>query len=305
MNIKSIYYLLWVMKPRRGGPLCPPTIQSLLRLESFCRDGSLCPPTPLELELLLAHVLEVPRSYLHAWPENRVQKSQVQNFESLAMRRLQGEPMAYLLGTREFWSLPLKVSPEVLIPRPETELLVERVLAQGNSTQSSEILDLGTGSGAIAIAIAKERPHWRLVAVDKSAAALSIAIFNAQHLGIENIEFYASDWFSYFENRQRKFNIIVGNPPYINPQDPHLKQGDLRYEPQAALISEDQGLADLKYIISEAEKYLLPMGWLILEHGFEQGAELRKLMKTKGFQQIQGFQDLAYLDRISMGARKK
>lgn len=283
------------MTTRRGGPPCLPTIQSLLRSDLFSKLP------PLELELLLAHVLEIPRSYLYAWPENLVQKSQAQNFEFLATRRLQGEPIAYLLGTREFWSLPLKVSPDVLIPRPETELLVERLLAQGDSTQSLEILDLGTGSGAIAIAVAKERPHWHLLAVDKSAAALSIAIFNAQHLGIENIEFYLSDWFSYFENRQRKFNIIVGNPPYIDPQDPYLRQGDLRYEPQAALVSEDRGLGDLKYIISEAEKYLLPMGWLMLEHGFEQGAELRKFMKTRGFQHVQGFQDLAQLDRVSMG----
>ena len=257
--------------------------------------------TVLEAECLLAHVLGVSRSYLRAWQEKTLTEAQKQAFESLVSRRSAGEPLAYLMGTKEFWSLPLVVSAAVLIPRPETECLVELVLNNGiQSADSLRVLDLGTGSGAIALALAVERPQWKIIGLDKSRAALAVAVLNAKNNEINNVEFIKSDWFSSLEGDKKKFNIIVGNPPYIHPDDVHLK-GDIRYEPKAALVSWPDGLQDLKKIIIESPNYLASQGWLFLEHGFDQGLFVKKNMEQVGFSEVQTYQDLAGLSRVTVG----
>lgn len=256
----------------------------------------------LEVSVLLAHVLSVNRSHLYAWPQQTVTTVQKQEFEALIFRRRLGEPIAYLTGYKEFWSLPFKVSKAVLIPRSETELVVECALNCISSIdQNVRVLDLGTGSGAIALALASERPHWKITAVDKQEAALAVAKENAKNLAITNVEFYLSDWFSHFLPEDKPFNIVVSNPPYIAPHDIHLRYGDSRYEPKEALIAKENGLDDLKKIISHAKRYLVPGGWLILEHGFKQASDLQAWMQIWHFDQIKTVQDLAGLDRVTMG----
>lgn len=261
--------------------------------------------TRLEAELLLAHVLGVSRSYLRAWPEKTVAEKQQEAFEALVSRCSNGEPIAYLIGHKEFWSLPLVVSNAVLIPRPETECLVELVLKTFNpDLQNICALDLGTGSGAIALALAVERPHWKIIGVDRSLAALEIARHNASSHQITNVEWRESNWFSSFKDEKDKprFNIIVSNPPYLAPHDSHL-ESSLRYEPQEALISGPDGLADLKKIISEASEYLASKAWLFLEHAFDQGAVVRETLEVAGFSGVKTYQDLANLSRITVGQR--
>lgn len=259
--------------------------------------------TPLEAEVLLAHVLGVSRTYLRAWREKTVTEQQKQAFESLVSRRCVGEPLAYLMGTKEFWSLPLVVSKSVLIPRSETECLVELVLNKfAEASDSLRVLDLGTGSGAIALALAVERPQWKVVGVDRSMAALEIAVLNAKNNRIGNVEFMQSDWFSCVEADKTKFDIVVGNPPYIHPNDIHL-EGDIRYEPKEALISLPDGLQDLKKIIMEAPEYLVSKGWLFLEHGFDQDVFVKKSMELAGFSDVQTYKDLADLSRVTVGRK--
>ncbi|HQZ87541.1 MAG TPA: peptide chain release factor N(5)-glutamine methyltransferase [Gammaproteobacteria bacterium] len=265
--------------------------------------------TSLEAEVLLAHVLSVSRVYLRAWHEKTVTEQQKQAFESLVSRRYAGEPLAYLVGAKEFWSLPLVISKSVLIPRPETECLVELVLNNTGCKDRASVpvqgiraLDLGTGSGAIALALAVERPHWKIIGVDRSLAALEIATLNAKNNQIDNVEFIKSDWFSCFEVDKTRFDIIVGNPPYIHPNDSHL-EGDIRYEPKEALISFPDGLQDLKKIILEAPKYLVSKGWLFLEHGFDQGVFVKKSMELAGFTDVKTYKDVADLSRVTVGRR--
>ncbi len=261
----------------------------------------------LETELLLAHVLGVSRSHLCAWPQKVLTQQQRQAFESLLARRCAGEPLAYLIGTKEFWSLPLVVSESVLIPRPETECLVELVLKHIDCKDCTgvpalRVLDLGTGSGAIALALAVERPAWKIIGIDKSAAALEIAMLNAKRNQISNVEFKQSDWFSGFEADKTTFDIIVGNPPYIHPNDKHLED-DIRYEPKEALISLPDGLQDLKKIIIEAPQYLASKAWLFLEHGFDQGTVVNKNMRLAGFRAVKTYKDLAGLSRVTVGRK--
>jgi len=262
--------------------------------------------TPLDVELLLAHVLGVSRTYLHTWHEKIITEQQKEAFESLVARRTAGEPVAYLIGSKEFWSLPLVVSKAVLIPRPETECVVALVLDKVNKASGNlRVLDLGTGSGAIALALAIERPLWNITAVDRSRAALEIAVLNAKNNLITNVEFIQSDWFSCFEAMGPKkiaFDIIVGNPPYISPNDIHLA-GEIRYEPQEALISLPDGLQDLKKITREAPPYLVSKGWLFLEHGFDQSVFVKKTMESAGFTEIQTYKDLADLNRVTFGRK--
>jgi len=254
----------------------------------------------LEAEILLGFCLGKPRSHLYAWPDKPLKANQWSHFSGLVARRIKGEPIAYITGQREFWSLDLRITPETLIPRPETELLIELALELIPLDQPSIIADLGTGSGAIAAAIASERPGCSIFATDISAAALHIAKDNFRRLNLTNIQTGRGRWCGALHQGHR-FNLIISNPPYIPESDPHLAQGDLPWEPRAALASGRDGLNDIRCIIKQAEAHLAPAGWLLLEHGYDQGSKVRDLFKTHGFKEISTRQDLAGLDRVSKG----
>lgn len=263
------------------------------------RDFSSITESPrLDAELLLAHVLKYTRTQLHTWPEQEVPLEAQQTFKLLSEERAAGVPVAYLLGSQPFWRFDLKVTPDVLIPRPETELAVDAALELFSNDQKIKAIDLGTGSGAIALALAYERPNWDMLAIDASEAALTVAKENAENLKL-NIQFKKSDWFS--DIAGQKFNLIVSNPPYIEPNDKHLHA--LRYEPQEALVSEKRGLQDLETIISQAPNYLLENGYLILEHGFDQADAVNKLMNQNGFTEIKTLTDLARNPRVTLGKK--
>jgi release factor glutamine methyltransferase len=252
----------------------------------------------LDAELLLAKVLDKPRSYLLTWPERTVSLAQQQQFEQLLSAREQGQPVAYLLGQREFWSLSLAVNDSTLIPRPETEHLVAAVLAL-QLPEQAQVVDLGCGTGAIALALKSERPQWQITAVERDARALALAQHNAEQLRLA-LEFCASDWFSALPMAQQ-FDVVVSNPPYIDAADPHLLQGDVRFEPRSALVAEQHGLADLAQLIAQAPSYLRNGGWLLLEHGWQQGAAVRQLFEQQGYKQVSSQHDYAKLERISSG----
>lgn len=254
----------------------------------------------LEAEILLASVLEQPRTYLLAWPEQELTPDQQASLGVLVERRLRGEPIAYLTGRREFWSLDLTVTPATLIPRPETELLVEHALELIPTDAAWRIADLGTGSGAIAAAIAGARPGCSITATDASAEALAVAESNFQKLGLDNITAACGSWYTALPTGKR-FDLIVSNPPYVAESDPHLQQGDLVHEPNNALAAGSDGLDDIRQIIADAPRHLVPGGWLLLEHGYEQGTEVRGLLQTAGFTEITTRRDLAGLERVSAG----
>jgi release factor glutamine methyltransferase len=250
----------------------------------------------LDVELLLCHCLAKPRSYLRAWPERQLTEQQQQHFTQLLARRLNGEPIAYILGEREFWSLPLKVSPATLIPRPETELLVETAL-ELYPVPDCRVLDLGTGTGAIALALAHERPRWHITATDRSTEALALARDNSQQLGLA-IVLLESNWFSAVTGQ---FQLIISNPPYISATDPHLREGDVRFEPASALVADQNGLQDLVSIITQAPNFLAPGGWLLLEHGWQQADAVLAALVERGFKQAHCRKDLNQQPRISLG----
>ncbi len=254
----------------------------------------------LEAELLLAHCLNKPRSYLYTWPERVPDTNQCQRFQQQVQARQQGWPVAYLLGEREFMGLRLQVTPATLIPRPETELLVEQALLHLPVQAPARVLELGTGSGAIALAMAHVRPDLQITATDISGDALNMAQHNARQLGISTVNFLASDWFSALPAGM-PFALIVANPPYIAAADPHLEQGDLRFEPQMALVSGADGLDAIRTIVQQAGRYLTPGGWLLFEHGFDQGPACCKLLQQAGYQAVDCLRDMAGLDRISLG----
>lgn len=258
----------------------------------------------LDAEILILHALRQDKAYLYAHSEEKLSPEQLQQFDQLIEQRKQGFPIAYLTGTREFWSLPLKITPDVLIPRPETELLVETALAAPlklcSTGSSINVADLGTGSGAIAIALATERPDWQITATDQSAQALALAKENAATHHCANIEFRTGSWYKALPN-DTKFDMIISNPPYIGKSEPELQQGDVRFEPQDALVAEDNGLADITIIIQQAHHYLKPHGWLLLEHGYQQAEAVAKLLKTHGFHNIQHQPDLAGHIRVTIG----
>jgi release factor glutamine methyltransferase len=255
-----------------------------------------------DAEVLLAHVLEKSRTYLYSHPEAGLSKQQLLLFQRLVARRSLGVPVAYIIGTREFWSLPLRVNEETLIPRPETELLVELTLKLMSHQPNARILDLGTGSGAIAIALAKERCDWQILACDFSEGALQTAQENAKHLGLTNIDFFKSDWFSEV-NTSHQFHAIVSNPPYIAANDPHLVEGDLRFEPSMALIGGTDGLSALEVIIKQSIARLEPEGLLLIEHGFDQKLSVTSMLNDYGYEKVQCWQDLNRINRVSGGYR--
>lgn len=254
----------------------------------------------LEAEILLAFTLNKPRSYLRAWPQNRLEKWHLNRYRQYIERRAHGEPIAYILGSREFWSLELKVTPDTLIPRPETERLVELALEKIPNNSRYNLADLGTGSGAIALALAKERPLCHIIATDASPQAIDVAKFNRNRHTLTNVKLIQSHWFDQLKDMQN-FDIIVSNPPYIASDDPHLQQGDLPYEPMNALVSGPEGLNDIHQIITGSAAHLIPGGWLLLEHGYDQGQAVRQLLNKHGYDEIQCIADYAHNERVSMG----
>ncbi|HIQ42041.1 MAG TPA: peptide chain release factor N(5)-glutamine methyltransferase [Pseudomonas oleovorans] len=270
------------------------TIESLLNTAELPDS-----PTPrLDAELLLAAALGKPRSYLRTWPERELAADQLGLFQSHLQRRRQGEPVAYILGHQGFWSLDLEVAPHTLIPRPDTELLVESALALLPATPLAA-LDLGTGTGAIALALASERPGWQVTGVDRVEDAVALAERNRQRLQLDNVRFLHSHWFSALAGQ--RYGLILSNPPYIRAGDRHLDQGDVRFEPSSALVAGADGLDDIRAIIQAAPQYLLAGGWLLLEHGFDQAEAVRELLATAGFSEAHSRRDLGGHERISLG----
>jgi release factor glutamine methyltransferase len=251
----------------------------------------------LDAELLLSFAIGKNRTFLRTWPEQALTPLQNQHFQSLLTQRKQGQPIAYLIGYREFWSREFLVTPSVLIPRPETELLVELVLAKTPLNKPYRILDLGTGSGAIAITLAAECPSSTITATDISIDALDIARRNAERLQVDNIEFKQCHWLQKLSHSH--YDLIVSNPPYIAPDDPHLNQGDVRFEPDKALISEQQGLQDITLIADHARQYIKPGGSLYMEHGYDQQQAVQAILQHFDYCQIQTHNDLSGHPRVT------
>jgi release factor glutamine methyltransferase len=256
------------------------------------------PTARLDAELLLAAALGKPRSYLRTWPEHEPGAEQQAAFAAMLERRRAGEPVAYILGHQGFWSLDLEVAPHTLIPRPDTELLVETALQLAPATPL-RVLDLGTGTGAIALALASERGGWQVTGVDRIAEAVELAERNRQRLGLTNAVFRQSSWFDGLAGE--RFGLIVSNPPYIAASDRHLGEGDVRFEPLSALVAGADGLDDIRQIVAQAPQYLEAGGWLLLEHGYDQAAAVRGLLAAAGFTSVDSRRDLGGHERISLG----
>jgi release factor glutamine methyltransferase len=253
----------------------------------------------LDAEILLSHAINQSRSYLYTWPEKVLTPAQRDAFDALLQRRLQSEPIAYIMGRREFWSLDLRVSQATLIPRPETELLVELALQKMPLQQSVTVADLGTGCGAIALAIASERPQARITATDSSHAALELARYNAGRLQIGSVAFRHGDWCRALGDD--RFDVIVCNPPYVAADSCYMQQGDVRFEPPQALIADENGMRDLKTVIRQARSHLKTSGWLLLEHGFDQAQPVVDCLRLNGYCDIATCRDLAGHARVSLG----
>ena len=255
----------------------------------------------LDAEILLAYVLGKPRAYLYTWPEHIPPNPLQQAFFSLLTRRQSGEPMAYLTGHRAFWSLDLQVSADTLIPRPESELLIRLALPRLASCSQQCIADLGTGSGALALALAQERPDIVIIATDNSAAALRIAKHNAKVLELTNVIFVQVDWCSGLAMNQ--FDLMVSNPPYIAADSPWLQHGDVRFEPLSALVAGHDGLDAIRRIVAQAIAVLKPGAWLLIEHGFDQGQAVSALLRDRGFTEVSSHRDYQGIDRVGVGRR--
>lgn len=269
----------------------------LLRLAADRLQAS--PSARLDAELLLGEALGLEPVRLRAFPETPVAQEALVRFEAMLARREQGEPVAYILGRRGFWTLDLAVTPDTLIPRPDTELLVEVALELLPPSPPCEVLDLGTGSGAIALALAAERTELSVTAVDRSAGALQVAVENCGKNRLKNVRFLQSNWFSALPDA--RFGLIVSNPPYVAANDVHLGQGDVRFEPITALASGADGLDDIRLIVAQAPDHLLAGGWLAFEHGYDQGTACRDLLQARGFARVETRQDLGGNDRVSLG----
>jgi len=269
-------------------------------IASLLRNAQLpdSPSERLDAELLLAAAIGKSRSFLHTWPERIVSSEDAETYASYLQRRRAGEPVAYILGQQGFWKLDLEVAPHTLIPRPDTELLVETALELQPASPAT-VLDLGTGTGAIALALASDRPAWQVTAVDRVEEAVALAERNRQRLGLDNARVLASHWFGSLAGQ--RFDLILSNPPYIRAEDPHLVEGDVRFEPSSALVAGTDGLDDLRVIIAQAPEHLVPGGWLLLEHGYDQAADVRALLSAQGFTEVVSRKDLGGHERISLG----
>ncbi len=270
-----------------------------LKLAKKAKSGNT--PTRLECEILLAHTLNKSRSFIITHEDLALDGTQTRNFLSLVKRREKGEPIAYLCGKKDFWSLTLKINSDTLIPRPDTETLVDTALDLIPKTANWTIADLGTGSGAIALAIAKERPHCHLHAIELSPAALAIAKENAKAHQIPNVSFHLGDWLHDFNSCQ--FQMILSNPPYISQSDPHLQQGDLRFEPRLALIAGQQGMQHFNCIIKQSTPFLLPPSYLLLEHGWDQAKSVADALCQNGYSEIKLINDIGNNPRVTQARR--
>lgn len=297
------------MMPQRGlcdtvrmSPDLPSNTESATHVRCLlreARDRLTGDEAAREAELLLMHALGVTRAWLFAHADEPVERSRADDFRRLLARRVDGEPVAYLLGRREFHGVLLRVSTATLIPRPETELLVELALSRLPRRAGLRVLDLGTGSGAIALAIAKARPELQVFASDASAGALAVAEQNAESLGLQRVRFACGDWWAPW--RGERFDLVLSNPPYIESDDPHLDQGDLRFEPRTALASGADGFDDIRRIVADAPGHLNVGGWLLFEHGHAQGEGARAVLQAAGFADVATWQDLEARDRVSGG----
>ena len=260
------------------------------------------PSARLDAEVLLAHTLDKPRTHVRAWPEHPVADHQTTRYRELIARRAGGEPVAYLTGTREFWSLSLEVTPETLIPRPETELLVEVALSLIPMGERIPVADLGAGTGAVAAAVATERPACAVLATDVSPRALEVAAHNMARFGLDNVRLRQGDWCEALAGE--RFALIASNPPYVAREDPHLDRGDVRFEPRLALSAGDDGLDAIRTITATAANHLLPGGALAVEHGHDQGRDVRELFTHHGYREVRGYQDLSGCNRVVVGIRR-
>lgn len=278
--------------------MLPAREQALMWAQERLKGGE---SPKVDSEIILAHYLDCPRASLIAWPEKLLSENHWLGFQKAIKRRQLGEPVAYIIGEQGFWTLTLKTNPSTLIPRPETELLVEQVLSM-TWPEHNKLLDLGTGTGAIGLALASEHPRWQVMGVDLNPEAVDLANQNAQLNSITNITFEQGSW---AENVKPGWDCIASNPPYIDPKDAHIKQGDLRFEPLSALVAEDAGLADIKTITKQAWSLLNKNGWLLFEHGYNQGAQVREILLASGFDAVQTKLDYGQRERITFGQKPK
>ncbi|GGI83465.1 release factor glutamine methyltransferase [Shewanella hanedai] len=252
----------------------------------------------LDAEVMLLHIIHKQRGYLYTWPDERLTSEQITDYTKMVARRVIGTPIAHIVGEREFWSLPFMVNPTTLIPRPDTEILVETALNLPLA-ETAKVLDLGTGTGAIALSLAYEKPQWQITAVDKIIEAVALAKANRAHLKLPQVEIVQSDWFDSISCYD--FDLIVSNPPYIDETDAHLEEGDVRFEPHSALTASEHGFADLYHIAECARDYLKPGGYLLLEHGFGQAIQLRDKMIELGYENVATVRDFGSNDRCTLG----